>query len=97
MRRRFPNTVFAHWSKLIERLDASPSQFYTLLVRSIEARKIPNTTIEKVSWPEGGVFTANREYIRARRGSYSYDICAAPFGSGFYISSWLIRSPKNLW
>ena len=42
------------------------------------------------------MFTAKREYLRIRRNEYTYDICGTPFGSGFFISSWLIRSPKNI-
>lgn len=96
MARRFPDSIFAHWSKLIENFQVTPSQFYDLLVKAIKQRNIPDTTIESVLWSEGGVFTAKREYLRVRRNEYTYDICGAPFGTGFFISSWLIRSPKNL-
>lgn len=33
--------------------------------------------------------SANRLYLHAVRGRQVVDICAAPFGTGFFISSWL--------
>jgi hypothetical protein len=93
---KFPDIVLAHWSKLIENFQVPPSTFYELLVKAINNRQIPNTTIEDVNWPEGGIFTAKREYLRVRRNEFTYDFCAAPFGTGFFLSSWLIKTPKNL-
>ncbi len=94
--KRFPDIVLAHWSKLIENFQVSPSAFYELLVKAINKREIPNTTIEDVQWSEGGLHTAKREYLRVHRNEFTYDFCAAPFGTGFFISSWLIKTPKNL-
>jgi len=41
------------------------------------------------------MLTSHREYLRIVRGRYRFDICAAPFGTGFFFSSWLteIKSP----
>jgi hypothetical protein len=37
------------------------------------------------------VLSVNREYLRIRRGPHAFDVCAAPFGTGFFVSSWFAR------
>jgi uncharacterized YccA/Bax inhibitor family protein len=48
-----------------------------------------------VDWKEGGLLSARREYLRVKRGKLSFDVCAAPFGTGFFFSSWLIELPAK--
>ena len=36
------------------------------------------------------MFSSKRRYIRVKWKEYQYDICAAPFGNGFFISWWLL-------
>src|SRR5467141_3180264 len=37
-------------------------------------------------FPGGGVFSAKREYLTVSRMEHTFDICAAPFGNGFFVS-----------
>ena len=37
--------------------------------------------------------SANRQYLRMHRGKHAFDICAAPFGNGFFVSWWLTEPP----
>jgi hypothetical protein len=39
------------------------------------------------------LLSAKREYLRIIRGKYSFDVCAAPFGTGFFFSWWLTILP----
>ncbi len=91
-------TVLAHWSTLVEDMQASPREFYNHVVAAVDKREIPAIRIERVTRKEGGLLSADREYLRVIRGRYRYDICAAPFGTGFFFSSWMAEKlPSPLW
>jgi len=85
--------VVSHWHKLFEGFQESPQQIYGLLDKAIEQRKLPNIKISRVTYRETGVLSAKREYLRVRRKEYIFDICAAPFGTGFFVSWWLGQTP----
>lgn len=81
--------IFSHWYHLIENLQESSKDFYTLVETSIAERQLPDTKTSRIDYREGGVFSAKREYLRVNRKEHVFDICAAPFGKGFFISWWL--------
>ncbi|MBI1818646.1 MAG: hypothetical protein HYR72_26990 [Deltaproteobacteria bacterium] len=89
-------TAHRHWSHLIEGLQASPKDFYKSVAAAIKRREIPDCKIGSVQWPEGGWFSARRLYLRVRRGKMLIDICGAPFGTGFFASSWLCLPPPSI-
>src|SRR5262245_54135477 len=93
-----PTVVIAHWSTLIENFNVLSREFYAGVEKAIRERKVPDAEISRVDFSEGGVFTAKREYLRVTRGKHVFDICAAPFGTGYFFSSWLgeIHSPWGL-
>src|ERR1051325_3551611 len=37
--------------------------------------------------------SAQRLYLRARRGEYFFDICGAPFADGSFVSWWVVEEP----
>jgi hypothetical protein len=86
---RQPAVVTAHWSHLIEGLEASSLEFYRALEEAIARREIPDTERARVDYREAGYLSAKREYLRVTRGAQAVDICAAPFGRGFFVSWWL--------
>lgn len=88
-----PDAVISHWSKLVENLQASPLAFYASVEAAIQKRQIPEIATERVEYKEGGAVSARREYLRVKRGKHVFDICAAPFGTGFFFSSWLAEVP----
>jgi len=83
--------VISHWSKLIENFTTSSTKLYAAVEKGLERRKLPEATITRVAWSEGGVLSPNREYLRIEGSGFVYDICAAPFGTGFFFSEWLTR------
>ena len=91
--------VILHWHHLVENFSTSPQEFYSLLEKAIAQRQIPNLEISRVEWKEGGLLSANREYLRLSRERLIGYICAAPFGTGFFFSSRLgeISSRLNPW
>jgi len=87
--------VLSHWHKLFEGMQASPQQIYSQMEQAIERRKIPDVKISRISYPEAGALSARREYLRVQRMDYIFDICAAPFGTGFFFSWWM-GTPRRL-
>lgn len=83
--------VVSHWYHLIEGLQASPLEFYVLVGSAVERRSIPDAGQSRVDWREGGPLSAKRQYLRVRRKEYTFDICGAPFGTGFFVSWWLVE------
>jgi hypothetical protein len=49
-----------------------------------------------VTHKEGGSFSSKRIYLRVVRQGVTFDICGAPFGSGFFASWWLGDKPMGL-
>lgn len=85
-------SVISHWYHLIEGLRESPLQFYASLEQAIKERQIPDINLFRINYREGNVLSAKREYLRVLRKEHTFDICAAPFGNGFFISWWLGES-----
>lgn len=91
---RTPN-VISHWQTAFEDFSTSPLEFYALVEEAVARREIPDVTISRVEWKERGLLSDRRTYLRLCRGNLMFDICAAPFGTGFFFSSWCAtgRSP----
>jgi len=89
--------ILSHWHKLFEGFQESPQRIYDLLEEAIEKRKIPDVKTSRIVYPEGGALSAKREYLRVRRKEHTFDICAAPFGTGFFISWWLGKGKRLSW
>lgn len=86
--------LLSHWHKLFEGFQESPQRIYSLLEEAIDKREIPDVKISRISYPEAGVLSARREYLRVRRKDHIFDVCAAPFGTGFFVSWWLGKPRK---
>lgn len=80
--------IFASERLILEDFQVTPQQFYDLVEHAIGNRVIPGSTISKVAWREGGLFSARREYLLARRKERLVIIGATPFGTSFIISWW---------
>jgi hypothetical protein len=90
------DNVIGHWSVLIESFEASPLAFYQSVEAALARREVPQTRKSRVEHKEGGLFSASREYLRIEREKLFFDVCAAPFGTGFFVSSWLVESLPEL-
>jgi hypothetical protein len=87
-----PEATISHWHQLIENLNASSSAFYDSVQGSLAIRCVPDTTISRIEYQEAGLMSAKRTYLHVARGRQVVDVCAAPFGTGFFISSWLAET-----
>ena len=90
--------TLSHWFNLIEGLQDSPQQFYSSVEEALKSRGLPDITVSRVDYREGGLLSAKREYLRVHRKEHIFDICAAPIGKGFFVSWWMGETPPGgLW
>ena len=95
-RKASPALVISNWYHLLENFQASPLEFYTGVEAALKKRQAPDVKVSRVDWREGGLLSAKREYLRIKRKSFIFDICGAPFGTGFFVSWWLGEKPAGL-
>jgi hypothetical protein len=88
--------VEGHWHSLIEGFATSSLDFYELVKAGIARREIPDLKISQVEWKESGLGSGKRSYLRVSREGLNFDICAAPFGTGYFFSWWLAKIPRIL-
>lgn len=88
--------VVGHWHTLIEGFATSSLDFYKLVKAGIARRQIPDLSIYSVEWKESGLGSGKRIYLRVSREGLNFDICAAPFGTGYFFSWWLAVIPRIL-
>lgn len=93
--RSFETPVFAHWHKLVENFEASPLEFYEAVEAAVRRREVPDMRASRIEYHESGVVSALRVYQRIERKKLAFDICAAPFGTGFFFSWWLTEPKKS--
>jgi len=79
--------VLHQWHALVENFNTSTQEFYASVERELKERQIPGLATCRVEFAEGGLLSAKREYLRLTRERLVFDICAAPFGTGFFFSS----------
>ena len=70
----------------------SAEDFYQSVQEAITKRKIPDVKFSRVKYSQGGLFNGSREYLHITKGAFIYDICAAPYGTGFFVSMWYAES-----
>lgn len=81
------------WHTFVDGFSCSAVEFYASVEAAVRARQIPKLKTERFLAKEGGAFSAKREYLRIRRGRVAFDLCAAPFGGGYFFSWWQYRMP----
>lgn len=92
---RKPKSVLSHWHHLEENLSTSAIAFYEAIEVAVKAREAPDLEFSRVTWKEGGVLSASREYLRVKRGRIAFDLCAAPYGNGQFFSWWMAEVPGD--
>lgn len=77
------------WQHFFDGVEFSTKEFYDKVEAGVRERKVPEVYFAKESFLESHVFSAKREYLRVTRGEYVFFVCAAPFGTGTFVSEWL--------
>jgi hypothetical protein len=91
-----PSNVEAHSYQFIENISVSSHGFYHAVVRNLLSRQVPNMIPTRIEYHEGSILSAKREYLRLRRDRIVFDVCAAPFGTGFFVS-WRLVTRQRSW
>lgn len=86
----------SNWNTLIDGFNYSSEEFYKRLKEELQSHGIKKVRAYFVFLKEGGMFSSRRTYLRVEWKDYQYDICAAPFGKGFFISWWLLYK-NSIW
>ncbi|MEK7315657.1 MAG: hypothetical protein AAB011_05715 [Candidatus Eisenbacteria bacterium] len=89
------DSILSHWSKLFEDFSTSSYDFYDAVEEGLARRKLPEARTSMVRWTEGGVLSPDREYLRIEGSGFRFDLCAAPFGTGYFFSWWLTPKPPQ--
>jgi len=88
--------VLNHWIAFADGFQSSPTEFYTALESELAARQIPSMAMSKIEFPEGGLLSDKRIYLRMLRERLVFDVCAAPFGNSFFFSCRTAEIPVSL-
>lgn len=83
-----------HWQHTFDEVKFSAGEFYASVQEAIKRREIPDVRFSRVKYSESGVFGNSREYLHIEKGEYEYDVCAAPYGTGFFVSLWYVERPS---
>ena len=89
-----PVEVKGHWQHYYDDFTYAPSEFYNAIESAVEQRELPGVSISRITYGEGGLISPRREYLRIARWKTVFDICAAPYAKGFFISSWQGEKPS---
>lgn len=87
--------MLSHWHVLFEDFSTSTQDFYRAVQAAIVRRDPPDVSLSRVLFKEGGIGSAEREYLRVARGRVVFDICSAPYGNGHFFSWWLAKVPAR--
>jgi hypothetical protein len=91
--KRKKDEVLNHWIGFADGFTIRPQEFYDALERELDKRKLPGLQLSLEEYPEGGLLSENRLYMRMIRERLAFDICAAPFGVGSFFSCRTVYSP----
>jgi hypothetical protein len=95
MAKQLVNNALSHWHKPYESFHTSAMEFYAMVETALLRRQIPYVAISRINLREGGTLSAKREYLRFTRQKLTFDLCAAPYGTGYFFSWWLAEKRPN--
>ena len=93
------NRLLSYWNHLFDLPICSPKEFYAEVEKNLEDRKVPDLQHWHMLMQEKSLLSRSRLYLQMRRERLVFEICAAPFGTGFFVSSRLFdrRRVATLW
>lgn len=84
-----------NWSHLFPDMQHDPEEFYRLVEKVLEEKQVPDFKTTLRTFKEGSILSHTRLYLEVSRGDYLFHICAAPFGTGFFFSSWARKNSSS--
>lgn len=91
-----PKGLIQHWFVYLEDFHTSAQEFYDQVEEEVKRRQLPKLELRRKLFFEGGLTSARREYLRLLRERVLFDICAAPFGTGFFFSYRVCEVPNHI-
>lgn len=87
----------SNWNTLIDNFDFSTRDFCLRLAEELKSNGVAGLKINDVFISEGiKAFSRRRLYLRVQWRNYEYNVCAAKFGNGFFVSWWLLYR-NSIW
>jgi hypothetical protein len=80
----------------VDNFQFATADFYGMIEKQLTDRKVPGLETSRVDLSEGGLLSAKREYLRLKRERLVFDICAAPFGTGYFFSFRFVELPLGI-
>ncbi len=82
-------TILSHWHHRFETPPFSSQEFYQGVKELLVTKEMRHVASSSITYSEGGILSPNREYLRIQYEDFAFDLCAAPFGTGYFVSWWL--------
>jgi hypothetical protein len=91
--------ILDHWISFLDSFNFPPQEFYEAIEKELQERHVPNLTISREEFSEGGMLSDRRIYLRLFRERLALYTCAAPFGTGYFFSCRTVYVPAlvRLW
>ena len=91
-----PVSVKGHWQHFYDNIQISTTDFYAQVKEGLIERKIEGLGYDQESFLQTHIFSARRAYLRISEHEYVFYICAAPFGTGTFVSWWMCVKDENV-
>ena len=75
----------------------SSLEFYNQIEADLKERRVPRLRSKRVEFHEGSRLSDKRLYLRLARERFSFEVCAAPFGSGYFFTLRFVEVPRGGW
>jgi hypothetical protein len=77
------------WQHFYDNIQLSTKDFYQAVEAGLRTRKVDGLNYAQESFHESHILSVKRVYLRITQAEYVFYICAAPFGTGTFVSWWL--------
>ncbi len=94
--RRRPATIVDRWQTFLDGQSIGAHDFYSTVKAGLLERQITKVSVKEQTFLESHIASAKRLYLRISQNEYDYYVCAAPYGTGTFISSWLCVKDEQL-
>ena len=92
---RSPITIKSHWQTFLDGFAVPSAELYAAITAGLAERQITKVAVTEESFLESHIISDKRAYLRVTQNEYIFYICAAPYGTGTFISSWLCIKDEN--
>lgn len=88
------NRLLSYWNHLFDAPLCPPREFYSEVDENLVNRNVPDLERGAFLMRERNALSKKRLYLQMRRERLVFEICAAPFGNGYFVSSRLFDRRK---